>query len=47
MPPGVAELLDELTRRAWPVPPPPVGFGPDDIGSVDHEHAFDVGMSGR
>jgi hypothetical protein len=47
LPPGLTELLDELARRARPVPPPPVGLGPDDVGGVDHEHARHVGMSGR
>ncbi len=44
-PRGIAELLDELARRTRPVPPPPGGPGPNDIGAVNHEHAPKVRAS--
>jgi hypothetical protein len=44
---GVAELFNELERRAWPVPPPSSGPGPNHIGGVDHEHASRLARRAR
>ena len=35
---ALPEPLDQPSRRAGPVPPPPVRSGPDHVGRVDDEH---------